>query len=141
MQLLQGRDIFLKGLSSFSSETVALVAAEKHAARENTRQKIMQLGWEVQEAEYNKLILKALEQDEKKRLDMTESDFHLFKKLLVDRDVPDLERDVEYLTAVHDSEIECLAAADEQLFQMSGISSLALQYVSHRLPQNSSETE
>jgi hypothetical protein len=141
LQLLQGRDIFLKGLSSLSSETVALVATAKHAARENIRQKIRQLGWEIQEAEYNKRILEAFEQDEKKRLDMAELDFYLFRKLVVDRNVPELERDVEYLTAAHDSEIGCLASADERLFQMSGISSLAFDYVSHRLLQNSGEME
>jgi hypothetical protein len=141
MQLLQGRDIFLKGLSSLSNDAVTLVATAKHAARENIRQKIRQLGWEIQEAEYNKRILKVFEQDEKKRLGMAEMDFRLFKRLMVDRELPELERDVEYLTASHDSEIEWLASADEQLFQMSDISPLASQYVAHRLPQNSSDTE
>src|SRR5882757_528144 len=141
MQLLQGRDIFLKGLSSLSDDTVKLVATAKHAAWENIRQKVKQLGWEIQEAEYNKRILKVFEEDEKKRLEMAEFDFRLFKKLVVDRDLPDLEQDIEYLTAAHDSEILCLASADQQLFQMSDISPLASQYVTHRLPQNSSHTE
>ncbi|OJA15871.1 hypothetical protein AZE42_11010, partial [Rhizopogon vesiculosus] len=141
LDVIRGRDIFLKGLSSLSDDTITLVASAKHAARENIRLKIIQLGWEIQEAEYNKRILKALEQDEKKRLDMAELDFRLFRKLLVDRDLPALEQDVEYLTAVHDSEIEYLASADEQLFQMSDISLLASQYVTHRLLLKSSDTE
>ncbi|OAX34955.1 hypothetical protein K503DRAFT_803188 [Rhizopogon vinicolor AM-OR11-026] len=141
IDVIKGRDVFLKGLSSLSDDTVTLVASAKHAAREHICRKICQLGWGIEEAEHNKRILKALEQNEKKRLDMTESDFCFFKKLLVDRDLPDLEQDVEYLTAVHDSEIECLASADEQLFQMSNISPLASQYVTHRMPQKSSDTQ
>ncbi|KAG1795753.1 uncharacterized protein HD556DRAFT_1534726 [Suillus plorans] len=136
-----GRDLFLSGLSSFSDDTIKLVANAKHAARENSRQKLLQLGWEIEEAKLNKLVLIAFEDEEKQRLKMADSDYHLFKKLLVDRDIPALDQDVECLAESHDSELEDLATADEQLFQMSSISSLATKYVSHRFPQNSSDTE
>jgi hypothetical protein len=140
IQLLQGRDIFLRGLSSLSSDTITLAAHAKHAARENHRHKVKQLGWEIQEVEYNKLLLKAFERKEKKRLKMAESDCRLFKKLLVGRDLPALQQDAEYLEESHNSELNSLATADEQLFQISSVSPLATQYVSHRLP-NSSDTE
>ncbi|KAG1804963.1 uncharacterized protein HD556DRAFT_1437121 [Suillus plorans] len=136
-----GRDLFLSGLSSFSDDTIKLVANAKHAARENSRQKLLQLGWEIEEAKLNKLVLIAFEDEEKQRLKMADSDYHLFKKLLVDQDIPALDQDVECLAESHDSELEDLATADEQLFQMSSISSLATKYVSHRFPQNSSDTE
>ncbi|KAG1787076.1 uncharacterized protein HD556DRAFT_1449130 [Suillus plorans] len=139
--LNDGRDLFLSGLSSFSDDTIKLVANAKHAARENSRQKLLQLGWEIEEAKLNKLVLIAFEDKEKQRLKMADSDYHLFKKLLVDRDIPALDQDVECLAESHDSELEDLATADEQLFQMSSISSLATKYVSHRFPQNSSDTE
>ncbi|KAG2120125.1 hypothetical protein DEU56DRAFT_760894 [Suillus clintonianus] len=71
---------------------------------------------------------------------MAESDFRLFQKLLVGRELPALQQDAEYLEESHDSELESLATADEQLYQISSISPLARQYVSHRLP-NSSDTE
>ncbi|KAG1853180.1 hypothetical protein DFJ58DRAFT_728289 [Suillus subalutaceus] len=104
---IKGRDIFLRGLSSLSSDY----------------DNVKQLGWEIQEVEYNKLLLKAFEQKEKKRLKMAESDYRLFKKLLES----------------HNSELESLATADEQLYQISSVSPLATKYVSHRLP-NSSDT-
>ncbi|KAG2116453.1 uncharacterized protein F5147DRAFT_648951 [Suillus discolor] len=137
---IKGRDIFLRGLSSLSSDTITLAAHAKHAARENHRHKVKQLGWEIQEVEYNKLLLKAFERKEKKRLKMAESDYRLFEKLLVGRDLPALQQDAEYLEESHDSELDSLATADEQLYQISSVSPLATKYVSHRLP-NSSDTE
>ncbi|KAG1839887.1 hypothetical protein DFJ58DRAFT_733108 [Suillus subalutaceus] len=113
--VIKGRDLFLSGLSSLSDDTITLVANAKHAARENSRQKLLQLSWEIEEAKLNKLVLIAFEEKEKKHLQMADSDYYLFKKLLL--------------------------LADEQLFQMSSISSLATKYVSHRFPQNSSDTE
>ncbi|KAG1857134.1 hypothetical protein F4604DRAFT_1685353 [Suillus subluteus] len=104
-------------------------------------QKLLQLNWEIEEAKLNKLVLIAFEEKEKKCLQMADSDYHLFKKLLVDRDIPALEQDVECLVESHDSELEDLATADEQLFQMSSISLLATKYISNRFPQNSSDTE
>ncbi|KAG2146427.1 uncharacterized protein EDB93DRAFT_1250962 [Suillus bovinus] len=137
---IKGRDVFLRGLSSLSSDTITLAAHAKHAARENHRHKVKQLGWEIQEVEYNKLLLKAFERKEKKQLKMAESDYHLFKKLLVGRDLPALQQDAEYLEESHDSELDSLATADEQLYQISSLSPLVTKYVSHRLP-NSSDTE
>ncbi|KAG1834741.1 hypothetical protein EV424DRAFT_1531948 [Suillus variegatus] len=98
------------------------------------------LGWEIQEAQYNAQLLNVFERKEKKRLKMAESDCRLFKRLLVSRELPALQRDAEYLAELHDLELESLATADEQLYQMSSISPLAKRYVSHRLP-NSSNTE
>ncbi|KAG1877322.1 hypothetical protein F4604DRAFT_1954922 [Suillus subluteus] len=107
----------------------------------SNHRKLLQLGWEIEEAKLNKLVLIAFEEKKKKHLQMADSDHHLFKKLLVDQDIPALEQDVECLVESHDSEPEDLATADEQLFQMSSISSLATKYVSHRFPQNSSDTK
>jgi hypothetical protein len=143
IQLIQGRDIFLKGLSSLSDEILTLIATAKHASLQTIRQNVLHLGWEIEEAECNRLVLKALEQEEKKRLGMAESDYRFFKKLMVDRDLPALSQDVEYLRAAHNSEIESLASADEQMFQISTITPYATKYVAHRLPlhPNSSDTE
>ncbi|KAG1753657.1 uncharacterized protein EDB91DRAFT_1077382 [Suillus paluster] len=71
---------------------------------------------------------------------MAESDYRLFQQLLVGHKLPALQQDAEYLEESHDSELESLATADEQLYQISSISLLARKYVSHRLP-NSSDTE
>ncbi|KAG1759613.1 hypothetical protein EDD22DRAFT_955750 [Suillus occidentalis] len=141
--VIEGRDIFLKGLSSLSDEILTLIATAKHASLQTIRQNILHLGWEIEEAECNRLVLKAFEQEEKKRLGMAESDYRFFKKLMVDRDLPALSQDVEYLRAAHDSEIESLASADEQMFQISTITPYATKYVAHRLPlhPNSSDTE
>lgn len=140
---MQGQDIFLKGLSSLSSDTLTLITTAKHASIQSIRQNVLHLGWEIEEAECHKRVLKAFEQEEKNHLNMAEMDYRFFKQLLVDRDLPSLSRDVEYLQAAHDDEIEHLASADEQMFQMSDILPLATKYVAHRLPvyQNSSDTE
>ncbi|KAG2044658.1 hypothetical protein BDR03DRAFT_1003910 [Suillus americanus] len=95
--VIKGRDILLKGLSSLSNETLALIAMAKHASLKTVRQNILQLGWEIEEAECHKLVLKAIEQEGKKRLEMAESEYSLFKKLVADRDLPTLSQDVEYL--------------------------------------------
>jgi hypothetical protein len=133
----------LKGLSSLSDKTLALITTAKHASLQSVRQNVLQLGWEIEEAECHKLVLEAIEKEEKNRLNMAESDYRFFKQLVVDRDRSSLSQDTEYLRAAHDSEIERLASTDEQMFQMSDISSLAAKYVTHRLPvyQNSSDTE
>ncbi|KAG2124380.1 hypothetical protein DEU56DRAFT_759731 [Suillus clintonianus] len=124
--LTDGRDIFLSGLSSLSDDTITLVAHAKHATRESLRHKVKQLGWEIQEVQYSELLLKVFERKEKKRLNMAESDFRLFQKLLVGRKLPALPQDAEYLEGSHDSELESLATADEQLYQISSISPLGL---------------
>ncbi|KAG0698342.1 hypothetical protein DFH29DRAFT_1002923 [Suillus ampliporus] len=75
------------------------MATAKHASLQTIHQNVLHLSWEIEEAECNKLVLKAFEQEEKKCLDMAELDYGFFKKLVVDWNLPTLSQDIEYLAA------------------------------------------
>ncbi|KAG2155373.1 uncharacterized protein EDB93DRAFT_1101928 [Suillus bovinus] len=59
---------------------------------------------------------------------MAESDYCLFRRLLVSQDLPALQQDAEYLEESHDHELKSLAMANEQLYQISLILPFARRY-------------